>query len=323
MTDIQQFIDALFDPYPNEPPLYLEIRPAYPEWKKVVLYPNGDAPKTWPFCTGQRRFFPLTTEGCRRAVRHALCMSECLETFLGVLPRNNPNKGRQEDVPAAGVLWTDVDAGNGTPEDCIRQVLTAVRAGRVPAPDMVVRSGGGGHFYWRLREPVSLPDKAERDEFKRLLGRIVKAIGGEAPGVHADASRADVASILRPPDTQNWKREAQPRPVTVIHFSPNATPYTYADWLDFLPEPKPKPKPARPFTHNERGYRRLLVWASEGYREGKRHKDLCSAAAWLIRDCHVSTSVAEELLLRKAQNSPGLREITEEEVRGMIRWAAR
>jgi hypothetical protein len=323
MTDAQQFLDALFEAYPTEPPLYMEIRPAFPDWRKAGLYPSGDAPQGWQFFTRQRRFFPVDAEGRRRAVAHALRVSEVLETFFGVLPRNNDSKGRQEDVPTAGVVWADVDAGNGTPEDCIHQVVKVVRAGRIPAPNFVVRSGEGCHNYWRLREPVHLPDRADRDRFKALLGRIVKTIGGESPGVHADSSRADVASILRLPDTQNLKREAEPRPVELIHFAPDLASYTFADWLDFLPEPKVKPKPVRPFTHNERGYRRLLVWASQGYGEGQRHKDLCSAAAWLIKDCHLPAHIAEELLLRKAHNSPGLREITEDEVRGMIRWAAR
>src|SRR5262245_14063435 len=107
MTDAQQFLDALFEVYPAEPTLYLEIRPAFPEWRKAGLYPNGDAPQNWQFYTKQRRFFPVTAEGRQRAVQHALRVSEALETFYGVLPRNNVSKGRQEDVPTAGVVWAD------------------------------------------------------------------------------------------------------------------------------------------------------------------------------------------------------------------------
>src|SRR5205823_2263799 len=104
-------------------------------------------------------------------------------------------------VDRAAWLWCDLDGGNEGPEGAAR----LLRESGLPEPDIIVASGNGIHCYWQLSGAVPLTDQSERDRFECVLKRVVKKIGGTAPGPHADSSRADLASVLRPPGTVNHK----------------------------------------------------------------------------------------------------------------------
>ncbi len=316
------FLTALFSNYSAEG-LDLEMRPLHPVWRESELYPGGNAPANWQSFTlyGIRQWYPLTAQGIEAAAKHALAIARRYEVYFGVLPRHKRG-GKRNDVPFANVLWCDVDGGNGTPQDCLALVLSHVRAGRLPAPDVIVGSGGGCHCYWRLKEPVPFHSDADRREFKELLKRLVETIGGEVPGVHADSSRADIASVLRVPGTLNNKIQGKPRPVELLHLDASPDPLSYTEWLELLPAPaKPAQREYSPFRADvPESYSGLLRWASEGYSEGKRHQDLTGAAAWLVRDVGVPKSVALELLKMKAQNSLGQRIITFDELEAILQW---
>ena len=60
---------------------------------------------------------------------------------------------------------------------------------------MIVKSGGGAHFYWCLAEPATV------EEFDLVVDvnlRIAALLGG-------DQNATDAARILRPPGTYNRK----------------------------------------------------------------------------------------------------------------------
>jgi hypothetical protein len=311
------FLTAMFAPYQGANDLRLEVRPLWPAWMQAILYPEGGAPYYWASHTGWREWFVLNETGICGAVRHALRLSEKFETYFGVLPRVG-RRGTKEDVRAAGWLWADVDGGDGE----VDGALDLVGRSALPAPHIRVVSGGGLHCYFRLSEVVRLDDAEERRRFKELLKRLCRAIGGTSPAPHADSSRADTASILRVPGTLNNKRQTEPRPVTLLHFDLDAEAKSFAWWganLPALPAPPAKPLAvnASPMAQAEG----LLKWARTPYPEGKRHKDLASAAAWLVRTVGLPKPQAEELLLIKAQASPGMRTITPDEVRGIVQWA--
>lgn len=316
------FFLSLMDAY-NDEALRLEVRPAFPAWMQAALYPNGDAPGNWQFLTprGTRTWFPLTERGCRMAAEHALSLSGRYEVYYGVLPRIGES-GKAVDVPAAACLWCDIDGGMDGVEGAQALLDKAVQSGRLPAPHFVVCSGGGLHVYWRLASPVALSDDETRRRFKDLLKRLCLAIGGDSYSAHADTSRADVASILRVPGTFNRKREQVPRAVSLLPSAPT-TPHTLTWWKAYLPAlPAPTaPKFAMRNPSDPAGYEGLLRWARRPFLEGKRHKDLTSAAAWLVRSVGVEKSLARDLLMMKAQASSGRRAITPEEVEAIITWA--
>ena len=101
----------------------------------------------------------------------------------------------------AKAYWMDVDVGEGKPYATADEAVQAcdefcARAG-LPLP-AVVRSGGGIHTYWLLNRPLTAD--AWRGAAQRLK------LLADNYGFHADPSRtADIASILRPPGTKNYK----------------------------------------------------------------------------------------------------------------------
>ena len=319
--DTRAFFAALMQAY-DDPALRIEIRPAFPAWQQANLYPQGDAPGNWQFLTpyGKREWFPLSDAGIRLAADHALELAGRYETYYGVLPRTG-RAGKAADVPAAACLWCDIDGGFEGVEGAQTLLDAAVQSARLPAPHFSVCSGGGLHVYWRLSAPVLLADEASCRRFKQILQRLCRVIGGASPAAHADSSRADVASILRVPGSFNRKREQEPRPVRLLPVAP-AEARSLAWWganLPALPAPPttkyPPPDPAKLGSQDG-----LIRWAKRPYPEGKRHKDLAGAAAWLVRDVGLTKPLAKELLLLKAQASAGTRLIKPEEVEAMIEW---
>lgn len=108
-------------------------------------------------------------------------------------------------------FWLDIDCGEGKPytaaEDGIRACDEFCDRLGIPIPGLV-RSGGGVHAYWCLDRTITAEEWSSTAQRLKLLT--------QAYGLHCDPSRtADLASILRPPGTKNYKLPSQPRPVEV------------------------------------------------------------------------------------------------------------
>jgi hypothetical protein len=312
MSETLNFLQTLFGGYGASDALRLEIRALRPAWQ-----PRDEQASAF----AARRWFPLQPRPMEVAAQTAQIWSQTLDVYFGVLPRNG-DSGKGKDVPHAAILWADIDAGDGTPQDCLALLKARVQQERVPAPSLLVCSGGGLHCYWLLREPVPLPDDDARFHFKRLLQRLSLTLGGSAPSAHADPSCCDVARVLRVAGTRNLKRRDEPRPVELWHEDFVAL-YDFSEWDASLP-PLPPPKLAKPAPvrcDDLDRYRALWRWANEPYPEGKRHQDLASAGAWLIRDCKLPREIAEEMLRQKAAVSTVRRIVTERELEAILRWA--
>lgn len=104
----------------------------------------------------------------------------------------------------AQAFWADVDVGEGklyaTVETAIQACDEFCARASLHVPG-IIRSGGGIHLYWPLARPLS------RGEWLPVAQRLKLLM--HAQGFHADPSRtADIASILRPPTTHNYKLSA-------------------------------------------------------------------------------------------------------------------
>jgi hypothetical protein len=156
------------------------------------------------------------------------CASYLNESYIGKDGkrhwRTGLNAGRVKS------FWCEIDcgadkaeAGNGY--ETLKQAAQALKAfclaNALPLP-VVVQSGGGLHCYWVFSETVTKESWLPMAfKFKTL------AKEGRAP-LLADPSRtADIASVLRPIGTNNWKPERAGAVVTLIHVG---DPMDFADF---------------------------------------------------------------------------------------------
>ncbi|MNQ57903.1 hypothetical protein D3C85_720740 [compost metagenome] len=125
---------------------------------------------------------------------------------MGVKVRGGANSDR------AKAFWLDLDVGDGAGKYATRDEAGAalrqfVQAMALPRP-YVTSSGGGLHVYWPLTQELDA-------ETWVIHAFILKALT-QSYGLKADPSRtSDVASVLRPVGTFNWKT-GEPRPVELL-----------------------------------------------------------------------------------------------------------
>jgi hypothetical protein len=111
--------------------------------------------------------------------------------YFGVATRKDATSGALENLAMLPALFVDIDFAL-TPE---AEALSRVRDFPLP-PSACVRSGGGLHAYWCLREPLVFPDDTERAAclLRRLCGTL-----------HGDLAAAEPTRVLRLPTTANLK----------------------------------------------------------------------------------------------------------------------
>ncbi|WP_337288620.1 DUF3631 domain-containing protein [Candidatus Methylomirabilis sp.] len=148
--------------------------------------------------------------------------------YFGVATRKDASSGALENCLALHAIFVDMDF-KVTPEPQARAKIE----GFLLKPSFIVRSGGGLHGYWLLREPLNLRAPEDRQQAKNLLRRLALALSG-------DLSSAESARVLRIPGTLNHKPEyGTPRPVQIETFNPERA-YNPSDFDDLLPaEPEP------------------------------------------------------------------------------------
>lgn len=329
------FFRFLFSVYPTDTDFLLEIRPFLPPWQQDAY--TFDQLKE--IHASVRRWYTLGEKYLCNAAQYAQDLAESFDVYFGVLPRLG-RQGSQQSVQSASCLYADVDGG----DEGVEGAKALLCECELPLPDIAVKSGGGIHAYWLLKEPILLCSHAQREVYNAVLRRLARRIGGSSPLAHADMSAAECARVLRVPNTINHKRENEPRTVKTVRSPfnnegrkssvlpsdttsvvPDAL--SYDEWRALLPrEPIQKVRPhyaTGPYDATGQIAPALLAWAEQGYPEGKRHHDLTGACVWLLKQCRVSPSDALALLRTKARNSPGRRAIPDAELESLVRWASR
>jgi putative DNA primase/helicase len=98
-------------------------------------------------------------------------------------------------------VWSDVDFKN-TPRNVLKDNYK-----KFPLKSsIIVKSGGGVHFYWLLKEPI---EQSEISRVENINKRIATVMGG-------DINACDAARILRIPNTINHK---YPAPVEITRLN--------------------------------------------------------------------------------------------------------
>lgn len=300
------FLSAVMADYWPDPDYRLETR---------TFEPAAPGEKDRP---GAREWYPLTTDGLAAAARDAVRWSQRLNVYFGVLPRLGRG-GKASDCPDLMWLWADLDPGDEGPE-AVSALLRNSAGSGLPAPHLIVCSGGGLHCYWRLADSLDLDDFG-RESAKQLLQRLARAIGGEPPAAHADKAAAEVARVLRVPGTWSHKRQ---KPVRLLRCRPETERYPWTWWSALLPViPAPAP-PAReyhqPGSSNTGALRWAEEWASVPAAHGERHQELLARATWMCREAGLDQSTVLRLLERKAAISDGP-PMPESELLQICRWA--
>lgn len=139
-------------------------------------------------------------------------------------------RGTKENALSSMVVWVDIDF-KSTPKDQALKLATEFPL----KPSFVVKSGGGVHLYWLLKEPAVSTDLNLRvPGINAALAKVLKG----------DAQAVDLARILRFPGTQNLKYDAKPVcEISLPAWKPELQ-YTLDDF-DFLsPAVEPLPDPA-------------------------------------------------------------------------------
>ena len=167
--------------------------------------------------------------------------------YFGVATRNGG--GTKEHIVNIPAVWCDVDFKQ-TPREII-----ADRLKNFPfKPSIIIKSGGGIHLYWFLKEPASKGDISLVEDINH---RIAAALGG-------DTNSCDAARVMRVPDTLNRKYDP-PKRCEVV--SSDGFHYNLDDFLEILPESEHRKKKSKRDICNNAGWlNELMAGVSEGGR---------------------------------------------------------
>ena len=191
--------------------------------------------------------------------------------YFGVALRRTMIDGTAENCLSLPALFVDLDF-KMVPIDEARRRVTQLAL----APSCIVKSGGGVHLYWLLREPIDLTSPEARAETKSLLRRLAALLS-------ADMASAEVARVLRLPETLNYKYDP-PEPVVIaaLDASRRYNPSEFDEWLPREPAPV------------------SLLTEVGPIREGARNRSLTSLAGAMRRRGATLLAIEAGLLAENA-----------------------
>jgi hypothetical protein len=243
-------------------------------------------------------FDGILTSARRHNKESSVYMGVCLRREQW--PRKNKagkkeKRGTEENTLSAGTIWCEVDfTGDGhkggrttTPEELRSRLSTFPLQ-----PSIIVRSGGGVHIYWLLKE-LAIGDD---------LARVKAANQGVAHALGADDC-SDLARILRIPGLVNHKYNP-PRPVDVSRWKPELR-YSLSDFDAFPPPPDKKktapaavapapelhnvqpthPPESTPVTLADGDLVKIRELLGKIWMDGHRHKLAMAIGGFLARAC--------------------------------------
>lgn len=165
------------------------LRPGGP-WVLTAIVPDGK--------TDTQTFADAS-----QAQAWALAGNQQANLYLHVNPTTGPvgKKATKEQIAALEFLHVDLDPRTG--EDFAQErarilaLLTDHRPEGIPAPTLIVDSGGGYQAWWRLAEPIPLNgDLSKAEEAERWNRALERAFGAD----HCH----NCDRVLRLPGTTNW-----------------------------------------------------------------------------------------------------------------------
>jgi replicative DNA helicase len=196
--------------------------------------------KLFQFCEGQIEIRPIPGERRFFNIEDiAGIKAHCAEyqksnLYFGVATRDGKG-GCKENIVHFPCVWCDLDFKT-TPREVAAQNLKEFPF----RPSIIVKSGGGIHLYWLLKEPA---EKQHIEAIEDVNHRIADKLGG-------DNNACDAARVLRVPGTKNRKPEYNPAPLCEV-TQQNDFFYTLDDFLEILPESTHKSKKSKEIASSE------------------------------------------------------------------------
>lgn len=171
-------------------------------WYCIVGLKKGGLPK--------QHFFQ-TLEEAEKEIK--VLLEKHFDVYFACAKYESHTQRTQSNAKYFKAFWLDIDCGENKDYPNQAEGLTALKAfcaaTKLPQPT-IVNSGRGLHVYWRLVETIS------PEEWKPVAERLKYLC--EEYDFRADPARtADAASILRVPETLNFKDES-PKEVTLVHL---------------------------------------------------------------------------------------------------------
>lgn len=166
-----------------------------------------------------------------KAQAWALEQNKSRNLYFSVNPTAQPINKKANKADIARLEWLHVDVDPRAGEDFeeerarIKSQLNGGMPKDIPAPSLVIDSGGGYQAFWRLAEPLDLkgdPEKIAQAEAFNV--ELANRLGGD----HCH----NVDRIMRLPDTMNWpdekkrSRGREPREAEVYCWPDTAYPLT-------------------------------------------------------------------------------------------------
>lgn len=206
--------------------------------------------------------------------------------YAGANPRKAHGARDAGGVALARCVFVDIDNCQN-----IGRVRRAVSESGLPAPTVILFSGGGYHLYWRLEEPIE--DLAKWTKIQRGAIEKLRGVGLD----QVDGKIHDAPRIMRLPGFVNHKRgvmaaaiECEPdRVYSLVEFPEGEAPTVF----EYAPQTNTAIEDAR------LAYK-TTQFISGGAQEGERNARLFAAACDMA-GCGIAREVAEPLLVHGAQ----------------------
>lgn len=164
----------------------------------------------------QERLFSRDVNTILNCIHH----NQRYNLFFGVCGRDSYLEGTKDVINTAECIWADIDFKD-LPDGKVE--ADGIIATFDLQPTILVESGGGYHLYWFLDKPTTDMERIER---------ILK---GLVPRLKSDTKVAQIASVLRPIGTLNYKYDP-PKEVLLSYYKPENE-YTLDDFKEWeLPE---------------------------------------------------------------------------------------
>lgn len=215
-----------------------KYRPHGP-WLLVAISPDKNGAPT-----------AATFADAAKAEAWALEQNKTRNVYFSVNPTAATLNKKPTKADIARLEWLHVDVDPRAGEDFeeerarIKSLLNGSLPKDIPAPSLVIDSGGGFQAFWRLAQPLALEGNAEKIAQAEAFNiELARRLGGD----HC----FNVDRIMRLPDTMNWpdekkrKRGREPREAEV--YSRHDAAYPLALFKAAAPSsaaPSPKPRAA-------------------------------------------------------------------------------